>query len=45
MPGAAAASEPASDDAATTGKPDDLSALREELDGLRAKMDELLDKK
>jgi len=30
---------------AAESKPEDLSALREELDGLRAKMDQLLDKK
>jgi len=45
MPGAGASPDTATDDKAPAGKPEDLSALREELDGLRAKMDELLDKK
>lgn len=45
MPGAGASPDTATDDRTPAGKPEDLSALREELDGLRAKMDELLDKK
>jgi polyhydroxyalkanoate synthesis repressor PhaR len=35
----------ASSETAAESKPEDLSALREELDGLRAKMDQMLDKK